>query len=64
MVKAVFKITREIIFFFYIQKQCDWNERNAGGSRNSKTYENNPKIPIEFIADNPSQVLIKIEANK
>jgi len=41
-----------------------WTSASAGGSPNHKTYENNPKIPLELIANNPSHVLLKIEASR
>jgi len=57
-----------ITLFFYIiivfQKTCEWTKQTAGGSRASRSYDDNPKIPIELIADLPVQLLIKIEANR
>jgi len=41
-----------------------WNKSTAGGSPNNKTYEDNPKVALELIADHPAQLLIKIEANR
>jgi len=43
---------------------CQWTSQTAGGSRASRTYDNNPKIPLELIADLPVHLLIKIEANR
>ena len=41
-----------------------WTKTTAGGSSNNSTYESNPKIPLELIADRPVNILIKIEANR
>ncbi|XP_065666769.1 calpain-7 isoform X5 [Hydra vulgaris] len=41
-----------------------WTKQSAGGSLNSPSYENNPKILLELISNTASNLLIKIETSR